>query len=511
MENSMTRKPILEMKGITKYIFDAYGHALRNATVKILDNVDFDLYKGEVHILVGENGAGKSTLMKVLGGILPPDEGTMLLDGKPVAPKNAREAMELGIGFIHQELNLCNNLSVAQNIFIGREKKGRFLMDNRGMLKEARRMMQELGIDIDPAVQVAKLSTAQQQVVEIVKVLSYNCRIIIMDEPTSSLTKKEIDFLFKLIHRLKADGVSIIYISHRTEEFEQVGDRLSVLRDGKYIGTLERSEFEINRIVKMMVGRTLGEMYENQHVPGKETVLEVKGMRLEERTPAINIHINAGEIVGMGGLVGAGRTELAKSIYGVRKSYGGEVLYNGQKHSLDPQKWLRDGVIYLTEDRKDEGLILDMGITENLTLANLWRMFKNGVLNPKEEKKLAEGMVNELNIMCKNPTQPVKTLSGGNQQKVVLGKCLLTKPKLLILDEPTRGIDVGAKREIYHIIDSIAKEGVAVMMISSDMPELIGMSDRIYVMKDGAVVTEIADKAEMQQEKILSYTIGQTH
>ena len=226
-------KTILEMKGVTKYIFDAYGNALRNATVKILDGVNFDLREGEVHILVGENGAGKSTLMKILGGILPPDEGEILLDGKAVHPRNAREAMELGIGFIHQELNLCNNLSVAQNIFIGREKKGRFLMDNRGMVKEARRMLNELGIDIDPTMQVAKLSTAQQQVVEIVKVLSYNCRIIIMDEPTSSLTKKEIDFLFGLIHKLRSEGVSIIYISHRTEEFEQVGDRLSVLRDGQ--------------------------------------------------------------------------------------------------------------------------------------------------------------------------------------------------------------------------------------------------------------------------------------
>ncbi len=503
-------KTILEMKGITKYIFDAYGNALRNATVKILDGVNFDLREGEVHILVGENGAGKSTLMKVLGGILPPDEGEILLDGRVVHPRNAREAMELGIGFIHQELNLCNNLSVAQNIFIGREKKGKVLMDNRGMLREARRLLNELGIDIDPAIQVAKLSTAQQQVVEIVKVLSYNCRIIIMDEPTSSLTKKEIDFLFGLIHKLRRDGVSIIYISHRTEEFEQVGDRLSVLRDGQYIGTLERDEFEIGRIVKMMVGRTLGEMYENVHVPGKEVALEVKNLRLDEHSLPINMHVNAGEIVGMGGLVGAGRTELAKSIYGVRHSHGGEVYYFGKRvHTLDPQKWLRNGLIYLTEDRKDEGLILDMGIPANISLANLWRMFKNGVINHKAEQALSEQTVKELNIMCKNPTQPVKTLSGGNQQKVVLGKCLVTSPRVLILDEPTRGIDVGAKREIYHIIDKIAGEGVAVIMISSDMPELIGMSDRLYVMKDGAIVAEIKDKQDMDQEKILSYTIGQ--
>lgn len=501
-------KTILEMKGITKYIFDAYGNALRNATVKILDNVDFDLREGEVHILVGENGAGKSTLMKILGGILPLDEGEMFLDGNKISPSNAKDAMSLGIGFIHQELNLCNNLTVAQNIFMGQEKKGRLLMDNRGMLNEAKKMLMELGIDIDPSIQVAKLSTAQQQVVEIVKVLSYNCRIIIMDEPTSSLTKKEIDFLFSLIHKLRDDGVSIIYISHRTEEFEQVGDRLSVLRDGQYIGTLNRDEFEINRIVKMMVGRTLGEMYENTHVPSSETAIEIKGLRLEPHTTPIDMHVNCGEIVGMAGLVGAGRTELAKSVFGVRRSYDGEVLYYGKKHPLDPKNWVRDGLIYLTEDRKDEGLILDMGIPENLTLAELWRMFKSGVLDKKAEKSVSDGMIDELNIMYKNANQPVKTLSGGNQQKVVLGKCLITKPKVLILDEPTRGIDVGAKREIYHIIDSIASSGVAVIMISSDMPELIGMADRLYVMKDGAVVAEIKDKKEMKQEAILSYTIG---
>lgn len=505
----MANKTILEMKGITKYIFDSYGNALKNATVKILNGVDFDLREGEVHILVGENGAGKSTLMKVLGGIIPADEGEMLLDGKKIAPKNAREAMDLGIGFIHQELNLCNNLTVAQNIFMGQEKKGRVFMDNRGMLSEAKKLLMELGIDIDPATQVSRLSTAQQQVVEIVKVLSYNCRIIIMDEPTSSLTKKEIDFLFGLIHKLRNDGVSIIYISHRTEEFEQVGDRLSVLRDGTYIGTLVREEFEINRIVKMMVGRTLGEMYENHHVPGSEIAVEVKDLRLEEQTTPISIRVRSGEIVGMGGLVGAGRTELAKSVFGVRKSFGGEVLYFGKKHSLNPKDWVRDGLIYLTEDRKDEGLILDMGIPENITLANLWRMFKSGVLKTSEEAKASEEVIGELNIMYKNANQPVKTLSGGNQQKVVLGKCLITEPRVLILDEPTRGIDVGAKREIYHIIDQIASEGVAVIMISSDMPELIGMSDRIYVMKDGAVVAEIDDKKDMDQEKILSYTIGQ--
>ena len=506
----MAEEPMLRMKGITKYIFDSYGVAIRNTTVKILNKVDFDLRKGEVHILVGENGAGKSTLMKVLGGLIPPDEGEVLLDGKPIHPKNAREALELGIGFIHQELNLCGNLSVSDNIFMGRERVSRGMKDKKAMQAESTRLLNEMGVtNIAPDTLVRELSTAQQQIVEIAKVLSYDCRIIIMDEPTSSLTQREIDILFALIDKLRVQGVSIIYISHRLEEFERVGDRLSILRDGQYIGTLEREAFDVDTIVSMMVGRKLGAMYENRHVPTDRPVLEVKGLRLEAGTAPISIHVNAGEIVGMGGLVGAGRTELAKSIFGYRKSFGGEVIYQGKKLSrLDPTPLIRQGIVYLTEDRKSEGLVLDMDITQNISLASLWRMFSHLFMFGKKEQALAERTVEQLNVACNSLDQLVRTLSGGNQQKIVLGKCLATEPKLLILDEPTRGIDVGAKAEIYHMIDRIAESGVAVMMISSDMPELIGMSDRIYVMRGGAVVAEITDKADMTQENILAYTIG---
>ena len=506
----MAEQTILQMKGITKYIFDSYGVAIRNTTVKILDRVDFDLRRGEVHILVGENGAGKSTLMKVLGGLIPPDEGEVLLDGAAIHPRNAREALDLGIGFIHQELNLCNNLSVSDNIFMGRERVNRGVKDKKAMQDESQRLLSEMGVNnIPPDMLVKDLSTAQQQIVEIAKVLSYDCRILIMDEPTSSLTQREIDILFALIEKLRAQGVSIIYISHRLEEFERVGDRLSILRDGQYIGTLERAEFDVDTIVSMMVGRKLGAMYENRHVPGSQRVLEVKGMRLEPQTAPISIHVNAGEIVGMGGLVGAGRTELAKSIFGYRKSYGGEVLYQGKPLTrLDPTPLIRQGIVYLTEDRKGEGLVLDMSVTQNISLSSLWRMFRRLFMFGKQEQVLAERTVDQLNVACNSLDQLVRTLSGGNQQKIVLGKCLATEPKLLILDEPTRGIDVGAKAEIYHMIDRIAESGVAIMMISSDMPELIGMSDRIYVMRGGAVVAEITDKAEMTQENILSYTIG---
>ena len=506
----MAEDTLLRMKGITKYIFDSYGVAIRNTTVKILNKVDFDLRKGEVHILVGENGAGKSTLMKVLGGLIPPDEGEIILDGKAIHPRNAREALELGIGFIHQELNLCNNLSVGENIFMGRELTKKGIKDRRAMRDRARQLLHEMGVtNIPPDTLVKELSTAQQQIVEIAKVLSYDCRIIIMDEPTSSLTQREIDILFTLIDKLRAQGVSIIYISHRLEEFERVGDRLSILRDGEYIGTLERAQFDVDTIVSMMVGRKLGAMYENRHVPTDRTVLEVRDLRLEPQTAPISIHLNAGEIVGMGGLVGAGRTELAKSIFGYRRSFGGEVYYEGKKLArLDPSTLIRQGIVYLTEDRKYEGLVLDMDITQNISLSSLWRMFKRFFMFGKKEQELAEKTVEQLNVACNSLTQLVRTLSGGNQQKIVLGKCLATEPRLLILDEPTRGIDVGAKAEIYHMIDRIAESGVAVMMISSDMPELIGMSDRIYVMRGGGVVAEIKDKADMTQENILAYTIG---
>jgi ribose transport system ATP-binding protein len=505
----LSGRKLLEMRMISKYIYDSYGMPLRNTTVKILDQVNFDLEKGEVHILVGENGAGKSTLMRILGGEIPPDEGEILINGSQAIIRGPRSAQELGIGFIHQELNLCDNLTIAENIFIGKEMKGRFMIKKKEMKAQAQILLDEMGIGIDSATLVKNLSTAQKQIVEIAKVLSYNCRIIIMDEPTSSLTQKEIAVLFRLIHQLRGNGISIIYISHRLEEFENVGDRLSVLRDGRYIGTIAKEKFDTDTIVGMMVGRKLGMMYQNAHVPSGRPVLEVKNLQLEPGSAPITLHVNAGEVVGLGGLVGAGRTELAKSIFGYRKSYHGEIRYMGEKLSkAGPDTLVRKGMIYLTEDRKAEGLILEMNVSQNISLASLFRMFKAGLIAGGRENDLAEKAVNELSISCSAVTQLTNTLSGGNQQKVVMSKCMATEPRLLILDEPTRGIDVGAKAEIYRMIDHIATQGVAVLMISSDMPELIGMSDRIYVMRQGAIVGEITSKEEMLQENILSYTIG---
>jgi ABC-type sugar transport system ATPase subunit len=500
---------ILEMKGITKYIFDSQGKALRNTSVKILDQVDFTLKKGEVHVLLGENGAGKSTLMKVLGGIIPPDEGRIILHGKEVEFKNARDARNHGIGFIHQELNLCSNLDVAHNIYLGRESKKNGMVHAQFMYENSEKLLQSLGFGINPRRLLQELSTAQQQIVEIAKALSYESNILIMDEPTASLTKKEIDLLFKLIKELKQKGVSIIYISHRFEEIKEIGDTISVLRDGKYVGTVPVANFDYDEVIHMMVGRTLGEMFNGHHTPKEEIILEVKNLKLSPKTNEINMHVKKGEIVGIGGLVGAGRTELAKVIFGARKFAQGDILFCGANvKNKKITDLINNGIAYLSEDRKVEGLITSMNITENISLASIYKLFPQNIVFKRKENQIAEQVMNQLNINAKSIFQSVHTLSGGNQQRVALGKWLTSNPKLLILDEPTRGIDVNAKAEIYKIIDEIASNDVAVLMISSDLPELIGMSDRIYIMREGSIVGEINDKKEMLQEKILSYTVG---
>ena len=498
---------ILEMDHITKYIFDAYGKPIRGTDVKILHDVHLDVRESEVHILVGENGAGKSTLMKILGGIIPQDEGTVKLFGQEVHFTNPRQSQAMGVGFIHQELNLCENLDVAENLFLGREL-GKLFSDKKAMYARSREMLHSLEFDIDPHTLVRNLSTAQKQIVEIVRALSYKSRIIIMDEPTASLTQMEIDHLFQIIRNLKKQGINVIYISHRFEELKEIGDRLTVLRDGGYVGTIDMADFEYDTVIRMMVGRTLTQMYTCAHTPSAETVLEVKGLKISPRTEPIDLHVNRGEVVGIGGLVGAGRTELAKSIFGAREFYGGSIYYMGQTvHKPTPRKMIEQGLMYLTEDRKIEGLVLRMDLVSNITLASLRRLFPDTFIRRKKEETLAGKMIQELEIACNSPHQPADTLSGGNQQKVALAKWLASEPKLLILDEPTRGIDVNAKAEIYQIIDHLAEQGVAILMISSELPELIGMSDRIYVMRRGTVSAEITDRAEFQQEKILSYTV----
>ena len=500
-------KTILNMDHISKYIFDAYGKPIRGTNVKILNDVHFDVREKEVHILIGENGAGKSTLMKIIGGIIPHDEGTVELFGKEVHFTNPRQSQEMGIGFIHQELDLCTNLDVAENLFLGRELGGLFA-DKKEMYRKSHEMLMQLGFDIDPHTLVRDLSTAQQQIVEIVKAVSYDSKIIIMDEPTASLTQSEIDHLFEIIRSLKERGVSIIYISHRFEELKEIGDRLTVLRDGCYVGTLDMADFTYDKAISMMVGRQLTQMYTCTHTASDKEILRVDGLKISPRTEPISIHVNSGEVVGLGGLVGSGRTELAKSIFGVRRFYGGKIYYNGEEIIKPEPKQLIDvGLMYLTEDRKQEGLVLAKDIAENITLPSLSKLFPSTWINRGKETEIADGMIEKLNIICLSAKQKTGTLSGGNQQKVVLGKWLSAGAKLLILDEPTRGVDVGAKAEIYEIIDQLAAEGVGILMISSELPELIGMSDRIYVMRRGTVSCELTDKADFTQEGILSHTV----
>ena len=502
MENT-----ILKMSNISKYIFDAYGQPIKGTDVKILKNVEFDVREKEVHILIGENGAGKSTLMKIIGGIIPHDEGEFELYGEKIHFTNPRQSQEKGIGFIHQELDLCTNLDVAENLFLGREL-GNVVSKKKEMYEKSHEMLMQLGFDIDPHTLVRDLSTAQQQIVEIVKAVSYDSKIIIMDEPTASLTQSEIDHLFEIIRNLKERGVSIIYISHRFEELKEIGDRLTVLRDGQYVGTMDMKDFTYDKAISMMVGRQLTQMYTCTHTPTNKEILRVEDLKISPRTEPISLKVNEGEVVGIGGLVGSGRTELAKSIFGVRRYFGGKIYYEGNEIKKPMPKELIDkGLMYLTEDRKQEGLVLPKDISQNITLPSLSRLFPTTYINKNKENEIAEDMIKKLNVICQNARQKAGTLSGGNQQKVVLGKWLSAGAKLLILDEPTRGVDVGAKAEIYEIIDNLAKQGVGILMISSELPELIGMSDRIYVMRRGTISHEMTDKNEFTQEKILSYTV----
>jgi ABC-type sugar transport system ATPase subunit len=360
-------EPLLEMHGITKYIYDSSGRPVRNSDVKILDSVSFDLRKGEVHVLVGENGAGKSTLMKILGGIIPPDQGTITLEGATVSFASAREARDRGIAFIHQELNLCANLDVAHNIFLGREPARGGVLHKRKLYAQARALLSSLGFEIDPMVTLGRLTTAHQQIVEIAKALSYESKILIMDEPTASLSKNEIDRLFSLMRTLQARGIGIVYISHRFEELRQVGDRISVLRDGRSIGTIPSQGFREDEVIQMMVGRSIDDMYPRSHRPGDDVLLAVENLRLLPGAPALSLTVRRGEVVGISGLVGSGRTELLKTIFGARRQLSGRIMYNGRKiKGWRPGRLVRAGMAYLSEDRKTEGLITAMTIRENV-------------------------------------------------------------------------------------------------------------------------------------------------
>lgn len=495
--------PILEMKGISK----------RFPGVVALDSVDLEVYGFEIVGLAGENGAGKSTLMKILGGVYQPDAGKILIDNEDIEIRSVSQATSLGIGFIHQELNVLDNLDIAENVFLGREPiwGGPLkLVDRRKIHAETEIYLKRLGLDISSHTPLQKLSIAHQQMVEIAKALSLKARILIMDEPTSSLTLTETARLLGVVKELRAQGVSIIYISHRIAEIQELADRVVVLRDGHNAGSLRREEVGHDRIVKLMVGRDLADhFYAHAEAAQKPPFVEVRELRTRKYPAhAISFAVRKGEILGFAGLVGAGRSEVAQTIFGVDAPLGGDVLLNDQPIRISsPHDAIKNGIYLIPEDRRKTGLILELTIRENITLPALRRYARAGLVQRNAEQKTATEMCSKLNVKCPSVEAKAANLSGGNQQKVVLAKWLSLNPKLLVFDEPTRGIDVGAKAEIYQLMRNLAESGVAIMMISSDMEEILGESDRVAVMHEGAI-TGILERRECTEESIMRLAVG---
>ena len=480
--------------------------------VRALNEVNLHLKKGEVLAVLGENGAGKSTLMKILAGVQPADEGEILIDGNRVEIRNVQDALKHGIALIHQELNMATNLSVGANIFLGREPKKRGLIDEAAIRKDSKAFLEMVGLKIDPNVRVGELTIGRQQLVEIAKALSVNARVLIMDEPTSSLSQNESDTLFDVIKDLRERGVSIIYISHRLGEAKELANRVTVLRDGENAGGLPREEINHDSMVRLMVGRDVSQFYPRTiHKPG-EVAVEIRKLR----TPAhplheLNFTLHAGEIVGMAGLVGAGRTELLATLFGVTPLIGGEIVIDGERVEVQsPEDAIRSGIALVPEDRKQQGLILEMTVRENLGLATLKQESHKGMfLNETREDEITKQMINQMRIKTPSSRQVVRYLSGGNQQKVVLGKWLAMEPRVLLLDEPTRGIDVGAKQEIYGLMEDLAGRGVSILFVSSELEEVMGMSDRTLVMHEGRITGELT-RDQLSEEAIMQLATGNT-
>lgn len=491
----------IEMKGIDK----SFG------SNQVLKDAGFVLADGEVHALMGENGAGKSTLMKILTGVYTKDAGTIYVDGREVNYKNLQEAEKAGIVFIHQELNVLYDLTVEENLFIGKEIKGKFgFCNQKAMRKKAEEALGRLGVHISPAEVMSNLSVGQQQMIEICKALMVDAKVIIMDEPTAALTQSETLVLFDVIRSLKKQGISIVYISHRMEEIFELCDRISVLRDGTYIGTKNIPETNMNEIVKMMIGREIGERYPVRNCKIGDTVLKVKDLTSSGVFHNVSFEVKAGEVLGVSGLMGAGRTEIMQAIFGNLHCDSGSIEINGKEvHIKSPIQAMKCGIGFITEDRKVEGLMLEESIEKNIALANLPRVSNHHVMDRKKEDDLVKKGIEELHIKCFGPDHECNNLSGGNQQKVMFAKWIYTDPKILILDEPTRGVDIGAKKEIYTIINELAAKGVAIIMVSSELPEVLGMSDRIMVVREGEV-RGIIGREEANQENIMTLATGGT-
>ncbi|NMA76122.1 MAG: sugar ABC transporter ATP-binding protein [Actinomycetales bacterium] len=483
-------------------LLDVHGISKSFPGVKALQDVEFHLDAGEVLVLVGENGAGKSTLMKILSGIYQRDAGTITIDGREVDITGPTQAQELGISIIHQEMNLMPDLTVAQNIYLGREPRRGPMLDEKALNQRAAALLEELSIQLDPRTKVSTLTVAAQQMVEIAKALSFDARVLIMDEPTSALTDTEVETLFGLIDSLRDKGTGIIYISHRMEELRRLADRVTVLRDGQYIGSLEREEIDVPTIIEMMVGRTIdtGSKPEPFDASDREVVLKVEGLSTRSLLKDVGFELRRGEILGFAGLMGAGRTETARAIIGADRSSAGTVEVHGRPVRIrQPADAVRQGIGYLSEDRKGLGLMLEQSVTANTVSASLGG-FSNlfGVMNDRRAKRTAQKHAEELRTKTPSVEQEVKLLSGGNQQKVVIAKWLVRDCDVLIFDEPTRGIDVGAKEEIYRLLQALAADGKSIIVISSELPEVLRLSHRIVVMANGRIAGELSSEEATQ-------------
>ncbi len=478
--------------------------------VKVLEDVTLQVRPGEVHALMGENGAGKSTLMKILMGIYKADQGSIFLEGKETVIHGPKDAMSKGISMIHQELNTVLDMEVAENVFVGREllKKGfekLKIVDIARMREETGKYFREMNIDIDPRAKMRTLSVAEMQLVEIVKAISLNSRIIVMDEPTSAITEKEATVLFAQIERLKKQGVAIIYISHKMDEIFRISDTITVLRDGQWIGTKPAKELDNDMLIKMMVGRELTDIYPKDPVEIGDVILEVKNLSRGKKVRDASFSLRKGEVLGIAGLVGAGRSELVETIFGLYPKTGGQIFLHGKEvHIKNSADAIKNKMALITEDRKQTGLNLIVSVKENIASVSIGKLSTHGIVNDKKINEVSEKYIRELKIKTPDGNAIVGNLSGGNQQKAVLAKWLLDEPDIIIFDEPTRGIDIGAKRDIYLLINNLAKEGKAVIVISSEMAEVMGICDRILVMAEGRINGEV-QREEFSQEVIMGY------
>ncbi len=491
----------IEMKGINK----AFG------SNQVLKDAGFVLEDGEVHALMGENGAGKSTLMKILTGVYTRDAGTVIVDGKEVVYKSPQEAEKAGIVFIYQELNVLFDLTVEENLFMGKEiTKGFGICDKKAMRKKAQEAMDKMGVKIPINAVMSDLSVGQQQMVEICKALMVDAKVLIMDEPTAALTQSETEGLFKLIKSLRKKGVSIVYISHRMEEIFELCDRITILRDGTYVGTEKIKDINMDDIVRMMIGREIGERFPARDAKIGKEMLRVEGLTKGKTFKDVNFSVKAGEVLGVSGLMGAGRTEIMHAIFGNLPFESGKVFIEGKEVTIkNAREAINAGIGFITEDRKTEGLLLEKSISENIALANLGKISDKSVVKKSKVDDLVKKGISEFRIKCFGPDHECNNLSGGNQQKVVFAKWVYTDPKILILDEPTRGVDIGAKKEIYSVINDLAAKGVAIILVSSELPEVLGMSDRIMVVHEGKI-TGIIDAKEADQEKVMTLATGGT-